>query len=131
MGHTEMVLAVAGLDEHSVNELTRTLATGCSTATPAERAAYDFAIAQAKDPASVSGAAARRLARHFLRDRARQLMWWASRCHYMTQVADAFQIPLETENPFWSMPGAVKPRAAPVRRKGRRSVRQKPTGARR
>jgi hypothetical protein len=33
-------------------------------------------------------------------------VWWSSRCHYMTKVADAFQFPLEEENPFEAMPGA-------------------------
>jgi hypothetical protein len=31
----------------------------------------------------------------------------------MTKVADAFQLPLERENPFWSMPGVKsKPKEA-------------------
>ena len=28
------------------------------------------------------------------------VIWWACRCHYMTRVADAFQLPLERENVF-------------------------------
>jgi hypothetical protein len=28
------------------------------------------------------------------------VLWWACRCHYMTRVADAFQLPLEEKNVF-------------------------------
>ena len=28
------------------------------------------------------------------------MIWLASRCNYMTKVADAFQLPLESENVF-------------------------------
>jgi multidrug efflux pump subunit AcrA (membrane-fusion protein) len=34
-------------------------------------------------------------------DRGEQaVLWWAARCHYMTRVADAFQLPLERDNVF-------------------------------
>jgi hypothetical protein len=29
-----------------------------------------------------------------------QVVWWTARCHYMTRVADAFQLPLERDNVF-------------------------------
>ena len=38
--------------------------------------------------------------RHFGPERALDVVWWACRCHYMTRVADAFQLPLERENVF-------------------------------
>ncbi len=34
------------------------------------------------------------------------VIWWACRCHYMTRVADAFQLPLERENVFEFMRAA-------------------------
>jgi hypothetical protein len=108
MGHTEMCLAVAGLKEDAVNDLTRRLAGDWSDFSPAERAAFVFTRKQAQDLASVKAADIQELERHFGRDQAWQVIWWASRCHYMTKVADAFQFPLERENPFWSMPGAKK-----------------------
>ena len=37
---------------------------------------------------------------HFGTERALDVLWWACRCHYMTRVADAFQISLERENVF-------------------------------
>ncbi len=111
MGHVEMCLAVAGLKEESVNELTRRLAGDWLDFSTAERAAFGFARKQARDPASVGEADLSELAAHYGSHGAWHVIWWASRCHYMTKVADAFQLPLERENPFWSMPGVPsKPR---------------------
>jgi alkylhydroperoxidase family enzyme len=108
MGHTEMCLAVAGLDEKEVDDVTRRLAGDWSDFSPAERAAFEFTKKQARSPSSITDADVRELERHYGRDGAWQVIWWASRCHYMTTVADAFQLPLERENPFWNMPGAKK-----------------------
>jgi hypothetical protein len=106
MGHAEMCLAVAGLSEHEISEKTRRLAGDWTDYSPAERAAFAFTRKQAQDPASVTAADLGELERHFGRDGAWHVLWWTSRCHYMTKVADAFQLPLESENPFWKMPGA-------------------------
>jgi hypothetical protein len=108
MGHTEMCLAVAGLDQQAVNETTQRLAGDWSSFPEAQRAALAFTRKQAQDPASITEADVRELERHYGRDAAWHVIWWASRCHYMTRVADAFQFPLERENPFWSIPGAKK-----------------------
>jgi hypothetical protein len=37
-------------------------------------------------------------------ERALDAIWWSSRCHFMTRVADAFQLPLEKENVFQRPP---------------------------
>jgi hypothetical protein len=108
MGHCEMLLAVAGLKPEDLNETTRRLAVDETGSSPAERAAFAFTRKQAKDPASIGDADVRELERQCGRDRAWHVIWWASRCHYMTMVADAFQLPLERDNPFWNMPGARK-----------------------
>lgn len=108
MGHTEMCLAVAGFKDEEVNDVTRKLAGDWAVYPPAERVAYTFTQKQAQDPASITDEDVRELERHWGRDGAWSVIWWASRCHYMTKVADAFQFPLERENPFWSMPGAKK-----------------------
>jgi hypothetical protein len=108
MGHTEMCLAVAGLKEEEVNDTTRRLAGDWASFSTGERIALAFTRKQAQDPASITDTDVRELERHFGQDRAWYVIWWASRCHYMTKVADAFQFPLERENPFWSMPGAKK-----------------------
>src|SRR5262245_65594278 len=98
MGHCEMLLAVAGMKPEEVAGATRRLAGGVGSA--AEQAAFAFTRKQAADPASVTDADVRELERHFGREKAWHVIWWAARCHYMTKVADAFQFPLEKDNPF-------------------------------
>jgi hypothetical protein len=101
MGHTEMLLAVAGLDTERITERCQKLAgDDWSDFPPAERAAYLFARKQAKTPAEIGNAELQRLIDHYGRDRALDVVWWACRCHFMTRVADGFQLPLERENVF-------------------------------
>jgi hypothetical protein len=107
MGHCEMGLAVAGLTQGQVNELTRNLAGDWSAFNPAERAALSYTRKQAQTPTAITEGDLQELQRHW-GDKAWEIVWWSARCHYMTSVADAFQLPLERDNPFWSMPGAAK-----------------------
>jgi hypothetical protein len=101
MGHTEMLLAVAGLDQQQIAERSERLATGdWSSFTPAEQAAFAFARKQAVAPADLTRDDLQQLIEHLGRERALDAVWWSSRCHYMTRVADAFQLPLERENVF-------------------------------
>jgi hypothetical protein len=101
MGHCEMLLAVAGLDDKKIEERTRRLASGdWSSFPPAEQVAYAFARKQSVSPSSITDEDVRGLVRHFGPERAADVIWWASRCHYMTRVADAFQLPLERDNVF-------------------------------
>lgn len=104
MGHCEMLLAVAGMNDETVAEKTRMLAAGGST--KAERAAFAFVRKQAKEPWTITDADVKHLEADAGPELAWQVIIWAARCHYMTKVADAFQLPLETENPFKAMPGA-------------------------
>jgi hypothetical protein len=104
MGHSEMLLAVAGLDPRSLGERTRVLASGdWSTLPPDERYAFDVARRFSREPWSLTEADFDGLVAHFGRARALDVLWWASRCHYMTRVADGFQIPLERDNVFLDM----------------------------
>lgn len=101
MGHSEMLLAVAGLKQDAITERTQKLAGGdWSMFTPGDRAAFAFARKQAKDPASITASDVQELIRHFGTERTIDIIWWSCRCHYMTRVADAFQLPLERENVF-------------------------------
>jgi hypothetical protein len=101
MGHCEMLLAVAGLDDEAVAERTEKLASGdWSGFPPGDQAAFAFARKQARAPASVTDADVAELVKHFGSERALHVIWWTCRCHYMTTVADAFQLPLERENVF-------------------------------
>ncbi len=96
-----MLLAVAGLDRKALDERTRRLASGdWSSFPPGDRAGYFFARKQAKEPWSITTADMQGLIDHFGTERALDVLWWACRCHYMTRVADAFQISLERENVF-------------------------------
>jgi hypothetical protein len=101
MGHTHMLLAVAGLDESGVSKVTRQLASGdWSRFAPGDRAAFAFARKQASAPWSITDADVQKLKDHFGPHRTIDILWWSARCHYMTRVADAFQLPLEEENVF-------------------------------
>src|SRR5262245_12738574 len=101
MGHCEMLLAVAGLDPKALEERTRQLASSdWSSLPPCDREAFFFARKQSKAPWSIPRGDFQRLIDHFGQERALDVLWWASRCHYMTRVADAFQISLERENVF-------------------------------
>ena len=111
MGHSEMLLAVAGLDKDSLDERTRLLASGnWSKFPPGDRAAFFFARKQAKVPSAVTKDDMQILIDHFGLERALDVLWWACRCHYMTRVADGFQLPLERENVF-QPPNATPPAA--------------------
>jgi alkylhydroperoxidase family enzyme len=101
MGHTEMILAVAGLDKKAIAERTKKLADGdWSSFPPAERVAFAFARKLSKEPWSITEADRDELRRHFGPVMMLDVIWWACRCHYMTRVADGFQLPLERENVF-------------------------------
>jgi alkylhydroperoxidase family enzyme len=101
MGHTEMLLAVAGLDADALEKRTRMLASGdWSSLPPHERAAYFYAKKLAKTPAEIDDSDRRALFEHFGPERAIDVMWQSSWCNYMTRVADAFQLPLERDNVF-------------------------------
>jgi hypothetical protein len=101
MGHCEMLLAVAGLDQDAIRERTQHLASGdWSVFSAGDRAAFAFARKQAREPWSITAGDLAELERHFGMDRTLDIIWWACRCHYMTRVADGFQLPLERENVF-------------------------------
>lgn len=101
MGHTEMLLAVAGLDQRAIKERIRRLAEGnWSSFSNAERVAFSFVQKQARTPSSVTDRDVRSLVEHFGTERALDVIWWSCRCHYMTCVSDAFQLQLERENVF-------------------------------
>ena len=108
MGHCEMLLAVAGLDQNALEERTRLLASRDWEMLPAsDRAAFFFAKKFSKTPSEIDDEDRIRLIAHFGRERALDVIWWASRCHYMTRVADGFQLPLERENVFVPPPAAA------------------------
>ena len=101
MGHSEMLLAVAGVKPEEVKALTRKLADGDWSDFPnAERAAFSVAYKVSRDPSSVTDADRAALHEVFGRERAADLVWYISWCNFMTRFADAFQLPLERTNVF-------------------------------
>jgi hypothetical protein len=101
MGHTQMLLAVAGLDEMGLQDRVAQLASGDWSPFPAsQRAGLFFAHKLTRTPWAVRGADIDRLSAYLGRERALDTVWYVCWCNYMTRVADAFQIPLERENVF-------------------------------
>ncbi len=122
MGHCEMLLAVAGLDKSALDERTRRLASGAwSSFPPGDRAAFQFARKQSKEPWSITSEDMQRLIDHFGTERTLDVLFWACRCHYMTRVADAFQIPLERDNVFEGMQQTQKPGEGPATQKTKKA----------
>ena len=101
MGHSEMLLAVAGLTESDIAARARQLADGeWSEFSAAERVALQFARRLTAEPWEVTDADISALVGAFGRHRALDLVWHVAWGNYMTRVADAFQLPLEATNVF-------------------------------
>src|SRR3954447_12442678 len=99
MGHGNMLLAVAGLSDDEVRERTKRLAVGdWSGFAPAERQALAFAARLSRKPAAVTDADVADLVETFGRERAVDVLWYASWVNFMTRFADAFQLRGEGEN---------------------------------
>jgi hypothetical protein len=114
MGHTQMLLAVAGLEKSHIDERTKRLSSTDWSSFPAnERAAYFFARRLSTQPWALADADFQTLVAHFGAMRAFDVLWWACRCHYMTRVADAFQVPLERDNVFEGLHPAGNPPQLP------------------
>ena len=110
MGHSEMLLAVAGLDADEIRERTRKLADGdWSDFPPAEGLAFSLAYRLTKAPGAITDAEREVLVEKFGRTTAIDLICYAAWCNYMTRVADAFQLNLERENVFFEPPAASNP----------------------
>jgi hypothetical protein len=101
MGHTEMLLAVAGLNELGLKDRVTKLASGdWSSFKPADRAGLLFAHKLTRVPWGIRQRDIDTLTAHLGKERALDVIWYTCWCNYMTRVADAFQIPLERENVF-------------------------------
>ena len=101
MGHSEMLLAVAGMSADEVKKHTKKLADGdWSAFSPAEQLAFRFAHKITREPWAVTPKDVEALSETFGRHGAIDLIWYAAWCNYMTRVADAFQLPLERDNVF-------------------------------
>lgn len=107
MGHSQMLLAVAGLEEKQIQEKTEMIGSGdWDLFSPAERLAFALAYKLSKDPAALSDAERHDLVQTFGPASALDLVWNIAWSNYMTRFADAFQLPLEDSNVFDSRPAA-------------------------
>src|SRR5262245_14574305 len=101
MGHSEMLLAVAGLSTEQVKQRTQQLADDdWSAFTASERQAFRFARKLTAEPWEVGDQDVAELVATFGRHRAVDLIWYVAWANYMTRVADALQLPLESTNVF-------------------------------
>ena len=103
MGHSEMLLAVAGLKPDEIETRTDAkLADGDWSEFPPASAwpsgSRDKLTAEPW-PIDADGHAAPGRGRS-AEQRALDLIWYVAWCNYMTRVADAFQLPLESTNVF-------------------------------
>ena len=107
MGHCEMLLEVAGLGKDDIRQRTARLASGdWSGIPPAERAAFAFARKLTDTPWEVDDADIERLIDHFGLDRAIDVIWWSSRCQFMTKISDAFQLPARARERLRRLPAS-------------------------
>jgi hypothetical protein len=103
MGHSEMLLAVAGMKHDDVRLRAKKLSTAdWSDFPPAERAAFGLAYRLSREPDQLTDKDRAMLTEVFGANRTVDLVWYTAWCNYMTRVADAFQLPLERNNVFES-----------------------------
>lgn len=101
MGHAEMLLAVAGIDEAGVEDITRRLAAqDWDSFSPTERAAFRAAWQLSRAPHLFDESHRDALVAACGPERAVDILWQIAWGNYMTLVADALELPLERENAF-------------------------------
>ncbi len=101
MGHCEMLLQVAGLNEEQVVHRIKALAeTDWSLFPPAEQRAYDYARKLTQQPWALTREDLQVLEDDFGSQKAMSIFWWLCRGLYMTRISDGFQLPLEEHNVF-------------------------------
>jgi alkylhydroperoxidase family enzyme len=101
MGHSQMLLAVAGLTEEEIKTRAAALADGdWSEFSPSEQVALRFTSRLTAEPWAVTSADVDALVGAFGRARALDVIYHVAWGNYMTRVAEALQLPLETTNVF-------------------------------
>lgn len=114
MGHCEMLLEVAGLNQDQIADRTRRLASNdWSSFPPAEQRAYAYARKLTRTPWELTPGEYRTLVADFGDKQAMATFFWLCRGLYMTRVSDGLKLPLERENVFGDYRNAIKPSAKP------------------
>lgn len=103
MGHCEMLLEAAGLDQPAIAKRTRLLAETDWAAFPkSEQVAYAYARKLSATPAKLTSQDYESLEQEFGPKQAMSIFVWLCRGLYMTRISDGFQLPLERDNVFGS-----------------------------
>ncbi len=101
MGHCEMLMEVGGLKKPAIAARTARMSdTDWSSFSPQEQAAFAFAKKLTESPTEMTRADLVPLRDALGDTRTLDLIWWTSRCQFMTKVSDAFQLQLERDNVF-------------------------------
>ncbi len=101
MGHCEMLMEVGGLQREGIDNRTSRLSSGdWESFSQCEQASFTFAKKLTESPTQMTQADRDSVRQRLGETRALDLIWWSSRCQFMTKVSDAFQLQLETENVF-------------------------------
>jgi hypothetical protein len=101
MGHCEMLMEVGGLQRPGIDNRTFRLASGdWQSFYECEQSSFAFAKKLTESPTQISQSDRDDILQRLGETRALDLIWWSSRCQFMTKVSDAFQLQLETENVF-------------------------------
>ena len=101
MGHSEMLLAVAGLSQDEIEHRAERLADGdWAEFSASDQLAFAFARKLTAEPWSITAGDVQALSDVFGKHRALDLIWHVAWGNYMTRFADAFQLPLEPTNVF-------------------------------
>ncbi|MFO1064954.1 MAG: hypothetical protein U0892_13905 [Pirellulales bacterium] len=115
MGHCEMLMEVAGLDQPAIAKRTRLLAETDWAAFPkSEQIAYAYARKLTAKPSELTTKDYETLEKEFGPRKAMSIFIWLCRGMYMTRISDGFQLPLERENVFGSH-GPPPPTATPAK----------------
>lgn len=105
MGHCEMLMEVAGMTQESISHRTRLLAESDWAAFPeAEQRAYAFARKLTGKPWEMTNDDYQTLVKDQGARQAMSIFFWLCRGLYMTRISDGFQLSLERENVFTSIP---------------------------
>ena len=109
MGHCEMLLEVAGLDDSQIRDRTSRLAgNDWSGFPPAEQRAYAYARKLTRTPWELTTDEYKTLAVDFGEKQAMATFFWLCRGIYMTRVSDGLKLPLEKENVFGDYRNAIR-----------------------
>jgi hypothetical protein len=112
MGHREMSLAAAGLEDRHIQTVTQILASDWSVLNASDRAVREVARRSATNPTSVTAEEIRQLEEFLGPAKAKAALWWIAACHYLACTSQPFEFPLEQGNPMVKIGAGGNPASA-------------------